>query len=611
MEEQVSNIKNILTINRLVLIVMVIYLSTACPISAQIVEEVEVTGKIFSHDSHSKNMVIISAADLEEFKIKDMAELFSFFTALNTSKRGAGETSFDITMRGGNFEQVLVLVDGVPLNNPQTGHFNSDFPFSLEDVARVEILRGGSSTISGAGAFAGVVHIYLKKMEKNTDLQIKASGGDNKFYSTALYAGKTFKNLGFRVSMDKNKSDGYYDGQEFDNLKFTAGSFYRHKNTEIDLHAGYLKKDFGAAGFYAPYPSKETIKSNFYRLGIKQRFKEWDIALTYSYNKHQDYFILDGTRPSLFQSESDTHLNFLNLSASYKVNGFTASAGAELRGETIDSTSMGNRKRNRGALFLNINLALGSKTGIDVGIRRNFEADENSNFTYYTGLYYRLNKDIMMRAGYGKSFRLPSFTELYYNSPANIGNPLLEPEVSHNYEVSLSMLRGYYQGDLSLFYRTQSNMIDWFRQYDVFSSTFYPWQAVNVEINDIIGIEWTNRIRVNRTMVSLGIEKLSAVNREDMTGFQSKYGFRFPDFTIKAGIIQPIANFAKAAANYTYKHINGTTEKGHFMNLILTVPIGNVELGFRLDNVFDSIIEEIPGLKVPGRWFYMTFAYKM
>jgi vitamin B12 transporter len=608
----VSNIKNNLLIAMpvFVLILALLY-NTAQPLSAQIIEEVEVTGKVFSDDSHSKNMVIISASDLEEFKIKDMSELFSFFTALNTSKRGAGETSFDITMRGSNFEQVLVLVDGVPINNPQTGHFNSDFPFSLQDVERVEILRGGSSTTSGAGAFAGVVHIFLKKMKKNTDLQVNASGGENKFYSTTLNAGKKFNNLGFRVSVDKNKSDGFYVGQEFDNVKFTAGTYYNHKNTEIDLHAGYLKKDFGAAGFYAPYPSKETIKSNSYRFRIKQTFNRFDYSLTYSYNKHQDYFILDKTRPALFQSESDTTLNFLNLSTAYKGAGFTASMGAQLRGETIDSTSMGDRKRNRGALFFNVNLELTKQSGFDAGIRRNFEPEGNSNFTYYTGLYHRLGRGMIMRAGYGKSFRLPSFTELYYHSPANIGNELLKPEISHNYEASFSMLRANHQMDISIFYRNQQNMIDWVRQYDVFSSTVYPWEAVNYEINDIIGVEWTNRIRFKGTMISLGIEKLSAVNQEDMAGFQSKYGFRFPDFTIKASVIQPIASFAKVAANYTYKHINDTTEKGHFMNLIFTVPIGHVELGLRMDNVFNSIIEEIPGLMVPGRWLYMTFTYKL
>lgn len=129
-----------------------------------IVETVDVEGRIFSNElMESKNMVIITSADLERLKIKDMADLFSFFTAVNVSRRGASETSFDLTMRGGNFEQVLVVVNGIPLNNPQTGHFNGDFPFSVGDVDRVEILRGGSSTAYGAGAFAGMINVILKR----------------------------------------------------------------------------------------------------------------------------------------------------------------------------------------------------------------------------------------------------------------------------------------------------------------------------------------------------------------------------------------------------------------------------------------------------------------
>jgi iron complex outermembrane receptor protein len=590
-------------------LVAVLALGTAVyPLYGEIVETVEVTGKLFSLDSHSKNMVIVTAADLEELKIKNMLELFSFFTALNVSKRGAGESSFDITMRGSNFEQVLVLVEGVPLNNPQTGHFNSDFPFSVQDVERVEILRGGSSTTYGAGAFAGVVNIFLKKVKKKNDLHVIASGGEHKFYSASLHAGKKFNNFAFRVSVNKTNTDGYYEGREFDHLKLTAGGFYTGKNSEIDLQAGYLKKDFGAEGFYAPYPSSEIIKSYFTRLRWKQTVGKFDLTVNYSYNKHEDFFILDRNRPSFFQSESDTSLNFLNISAAYTGKKLSHLAGVELKGEGMESSSMGNRKRTRGALFWNVDYRLLEKTGFDAGVRRNFEPGGNSNFTYYTGFYHHVGKDMILRAGYGKSFRLPSFTELYYISPANKGNPDLEPEVSHNLEASFSLLKARHQFDVSVFYRKQKNMLDWV-QYTNASGSVTPWLAVNFEKNDIIGAELTHRLRWHRTVLSLGVEALTAVNEQET--LQSKYGLRFPDFTIKANLVQPLAKWLNVTANYTYKHIYRTTEKGHFMNLVLAVPLGNVELGLRVDNLFNSIIEEIPGLKVPGRWVYLTLEYRL
>ena len=575
-------------------------------LSGKIVETVDVTGKLLSDEPHSKNMVIITAADLQEFNIKDMSELFSFFTALNVSKRGVGETSFDITMRGSNFEQVLVLVDGVPMNNPQTGHFNCDFPFSVGDVERVEILRGGSSTTYGAGAFAGMVHIVLKKMSPKPELSVTASGGANNFYGASVQAGKKFKNFGLRFSANKSKSDGYYEGREFDNLKLTAGLFYNKANTQLDFQAGYLKKDFGAQGFYAPYPSIEEIKSYSFRFRMKQTYAKFDYSLTYSYNRHDDYFVLDRDRPSIFMNESDTFQNFVNLTAAYKGGKFNSSVGVEFKGERMDSLNMGERKRNHGAMFMNVNYQLTESTGFDAGLRRNFESNDNSNFTIYTGMYHRLGQGMILRAGYGKSFRLPSFTELYYQSPSNIGNEALKPEISHNFEASLSWLRTHSQSDLSLFYRKQDNLLDWAKYTDSQGGTS-PWTAVNVSQHDVLGVELTHRFRVKRTMFTIGIEGLKAVNQEE--SFISKYGLRFPDLTLKAGVIQPLGKFAKVSANYTYKKIYKTSEKGHFVNLSLTVPIQHVQLGLKMDNVFNSIIEEIPGLKVPGRWLYFTIGY--
>ncbi|MCP4218110.1 MAG: TonB-dependent receptor [bacterium] len=576
-------------------------------LAADIVEKVEVKGEIFSAELlNSKNMVIISEDDLQKLKIKDMADLFSFFTALNVSKRGASETSFDITMRGGNFEQVLVLVNGVPLNNAQTGHFNSDFPFSVTDVHRVEILRGGSSTTYGGGAFAGMVNIILKK---ESAFSVSLTGGENKFSSASLTAGKKFKNLSLRLSFNKDHSSGFHEGREFDNLKFTVGGYYNAANTLVDFFAGYLNKDFGAKGFYAPYSSTEVIDSYFYRFMVKRKWRNLDCALTYSFNRHNDFFVLDRERPALYSNESLTNQHYLHFTTAFSVKKLKGNGGFEVNRETMDSTSMGDRERDKGAVFLNLNYYFdkSQRMGVDLGIRRNFlparvSRESNSNFTYYAGLYRRLGASFILKTGYGKSSRLPSFTELYYLSPSNIGDENLEPEVSHNFETSLSYLKENYQLDLSVFYRNQDNVIDWIK-----ATSSSPWAAVNIEKNDILGIELTQRLHYNRTLVVLGIERLFAVNEHE--GFQSKYGLRFPDFSLKLNLMQPIGKKLKAAINYHYKQIYNTEEKGHFMNLALSYPLGDLEFRLRMDNVFNTIIREIPGVEVPGRWIYFTVAY--
>lgn len=564
-----------------------------------IVETVDVEGRIFSTDAGSKNIVIISGTDLEQLAITNMADLFSFFTTLNVSRRGAGETSFDITMRGSNFEQVLVLVNGSPLNNPQTGHFNSDFPFSLGDIRRVEVLRGGASTTYGAGAFAGVVNIILKDQ---SSLRFSTTAGGHKFFSTSVQAGKKWKNTAIRFSAKRDNSAGYYEGQEFDNLKLSAGAHYNRGSSQLDVFAGFLKKDFGAKDFYAPLPSVETITSYFYQLQWKKNAGRFDYSFSYSHNSHEDQFTLDRYRPDFFYNESDTTQRHLNFSAAYKKGRINANAGIDFKRETMDSSSMGEHRRNRGAFFLNMNFKINPKTGLDTGIRQAFITGSTAAFTFYTGVYRSLGKGMALRAGYGKSFRLPSFTELFYNSPSNTGDPGLEPETGYNLETSFSLLKKNYQLDLTFFYRDQRNLIDWVKY-----GNSGPWQAANIETGDILGIELTQRLTVRRSIVMLGIERLVATGGQE--GVVSKYGLRFPDISIKANLVQPMGRRLRIAANYKYKRIYNTDQDGHFLDMALTLPIGRFAVSLKVDNIFNTVIQEIPGLRIPGRWFYMVIGY--
>ena len=259
---------------------------------SQIVENIEVKGKIYSREMNSKNMVIIEEGDLNSLNIKDFAELFSFFSLVNVSRRGPSESSFDISMRGGNFEQILVLVNGVPLNNPQTGHFNTDLPFLIEDIKRIEIVRGGCSTAYGSGAFTGVINIVLKK-ESLIDFSV--TSGENNYFSSNINLGKKIKNLAFKFSFNRSNSSGYYKGREFEQTKLTGGTFFSEKGIDVGFFTGFLSKDFGAEGFYAPFPSFEKIDSFFYLLRMNKTVKKFNYSVTYSFNSHDDEFILDSS----------------------------------------------------------------------------------------------------------------------------------------------------------------------------------------------------------------------------------------------------------------------------------------------------------------------------
>jgi iron complex outermembrane receptor protein len=569
-------------------------------LDGQIVETVEVEGRIVSDEPKSKNLMVISARDLKSMGVRDFGDLFSMFTSLNVSRRGALDTSFDIGMRGSNFQQVLIMVNGVPFGNPQTGHFNGDLPFSIQDIGKIEIIRGGSSTRYGAGAFAGVVNIILKK---ESGFRFRTSAGDNKFFSAGLEAGKRFGDLSFRLSLDRSRTSGFHPGREMAQTKLSSGVFFENDTTRLDLQAGYLDKEFGAQGFYAPYPSVEEVDSYFYQLGWRQAIGAFAFDLSYSYKKHNDFFILDRNNPNFFQNETGTFIRSLNLSTQYKGNKWTSSIGVEIRTEAMDSLTMGQHSRTFGALFMNINLQLFRGGGFDMGLRRTFIGDGHSDTTLYSGLFFKINRYTTARASYGTSFRLPSYTELYYNSPANTGNPHLKPEKSFNTEGSITYAKGGYILDITLFHRRQRDLVDWIK-----ITATSPWTAINHRPNSIYGVELTQQFFFRRTSVTMGLEKLFTQHAE--LNAVSKYGLRFPDFSARLNIRHSVGKYLKLVGNYQFKQIHDTTEKGHFLDIILSVPLGKFEISARLDNVLGTIIEEIPGVPIPGRWIYLSIQYQ-
>ena len=581
----------------IVLLLLVTYISFA-----NIYETIEVIGKFYTSKLKSKNVVIITEKEINLLKTDSVSEILTSFTALNISRKGGSGEIFDITMRGGNFEQVLILINGVAYNNAQTGHFNSDFPFQIQDIKTIEIIKGGSSTTYGNGAYSGVINIILKK---KSGFALSLTGGANDYYSTRLNIGKSYENLKIKFGINKKKSNGFYEGREFDVLSITAGASYSKNDIELEAYAGYKTNSFGAKGFYAPFASLEDIDSIFSQFKIRKKIGNYYYYFKYSFNTHNDYFILDRYNIDYFTNESRTKQHNVSLIGEYSINKILMSGGLGFKLETMDSSSMGYHNRKTSSFFYNINIPF-NKSGIDAGLRATFFDRNDINLILYSGLYYDINNNIKLKISTGKSFRMPSFTELYYNSPSNQGNTDLQNETNYNYEMSLLYLINNHSFDISLFYRDQNNSIDWVKYPDMGEYSKY-WQAVNIEKNDIYGFEFIHNITIDNIIFNYGIEKI--FETESSFNFLSKYGLRYPDFVIKLNVSVPIIEKIRLIANYNYKTINNTDINGHFLDFKLNLKLSDFKITLRVNNVFDTIIEEIPGVKIPGRWAYIQFSY--
>ena len=564
----------------------------------EVVEELTIEGSIHTEDMLSKKMIIIDSEEIEKLGIIEISDLFKIISSIDVNRRGPGMTSFDLTMRGSNFEQILLMVNGIPVNNGQTGHFNTDLTFAVGDIERIEVSQGANSVFHGSNGFAGIINIVLKE---RSGFRMGLTGGENSLSQFSVSAGSKYKKLSFGFSAEDSSSTGYYEGQEFDNLNLRT--FISFSNSKIGgkLNFGYLKKAFGAKDFYAPYPSFENIESGNINFNLHTKGKILH-RISFSHIIHKDSFVLDRYNHDFFNSESTTNHTYLKFHNTIRSGILLFSGGADLEMMKMDSSTMGYQNQSRSGIYF----AGGLKNpgwGLDLGARINYSTDHKSYFTYYAGVYRIFKNRDTLRFNIGKAVRYPSFTEMFYNSPANKGDTDLQPENSSNFEISF--LRHFKNFNISIsgFYRKQDHMIDWIRAFDE-----SIWRAANVEKNDVSGYELVSEFILDGARFKAILEKIFVVGNHH--NFISKYGFRFPELKLNFIYMQRLNENLNFSAKYIYKRIYETREKASLLDINLSWQLKGVNLSIHADNLLNSVIEEIPGVKIPGRWLWISLKYQ-
>jgi len=564
----------------------------------EVVEEIIVEGSIQTEDMLSKRMVVLNSEEIKKLGITEISDIFRVIPGVDVNRRGFGKTSFDITMRGSNFEQILLMVDGIPVNNAQTGHFNTDLAFSVDDILQIEISQGANSVFYCPNGFAGIINIILKK---KSGYRIGLTGGENYLSKFSFSAGRKSKKISYGFSAEDSSSSGYYEGREFDNINLRTYIYLNDKYVSGNINFGYLKKSFGAKDFYASFPSFENIESgNFYfNLNMKGEIKH---KISFSHSVHKDHFILDRYDHDFFNSKSITHHTYFKIHNAILSGLIMFSVGADIELIRMNSSAIGNHKERRSGIYLAGGIKK-SGWGIDFGTRISFINEQHGFFTYYAGVYRKLNNRETIRFNVGKSVRNPSFTEMYYNSPANIGDPELRPEKSFNFEISYMKYFNNFNISLSTFYRKQDQMIDWIKSFNG-----SVWEVSNIERNDVAGFELMTECTIDAAKFRVAFERIYVVGH--LQNFISKYGFRFPDLKLNFNYIQKIYKNFGFSLMYTYKRIYETREDAYLLDVNIRWKHKAIELSIGISNLLNSIIEEIPEVKIPGRWIRMSITFQ-
>lgn len=431
----------------------------------------------------ARQVVTLTADDLAAAGVHSINDALKLAAGVDVRQRGGFGIQTDISILGGTHDQLCILLNGVPLVNPQTGHLAADFPVNLTDIARIEVLQGAASRVMGSQAFSGAINVVTKSMS-HKPVEGMLEGGSYATMRTELRtAWQWAKGWGATASGSWQRSDGAVKNGDFKGGKGYGHLQYNGHKLTLSLQAGATANDFGANTFYsAAYPDQWESTRRYLLAVSAETQGRVHVAPRFSWIRSTDHYQL--TRHSAKGENfhrNDVFNGSLNAWTDWAI-GRTA-IGAEWRKEVIYSTNLGyplqaadyvpvkgqsgrfytcHAERTNLSAFLEHNVVwcqLTLSMGVLAG--RNSGIDQRVRFYPGIDLSYRPLKGLKLYASWNMSQRLPTFTDLWYKSPTQAGNTGLRPEKNsafslgadyHTVVVALSVRAHYQRG---------SHIIDW------------------------------------------------------------------------------------------------------------------------------------------------------
>lgn len=469
-------------------------------------DEVEILSAVepLVYNQQARIVSLVSKQEISQSVQSDLASVLSKQRAVDIRSRGGFGVQSDLSIRGSSFDQVLVLLNGIPISDPQTGHFNLNLPFALKAIQRIEILEGSAARVYGANAFAGAVNIVTQASDSK-QLNLLTEGGQNGYYNLGASANYAKGRNRTFVSYQKTGSDGYIDNTEFQMQNMFLQSLWIGNKYTIDLQIGAHQKDFGANGFYSAKYPLQYEKNRAYNGNTNVNFGKTFISRIGAFwRRHQDQWILTKENPSIYQNFHQTDSYGIKTNHRFLSKLGKTQIGSEIKSESIWSTSLGESqtelkpvpwdkdynfshhfKRENASLFVDQQFSIGKNTFIAFGVLANWNSDYE-DIDLYPGidLAYDLTPTLKAIASVNQANRLPTFTDMYYSGPANLGNAALLPEKATSYEIGLKYSAQQISGEAIYFSRIGKDMIDW-----VWLGDIEKWQTQNIHEQNISGIE--------------------------------------------------------------------------------------------------------------------------
>ena len=581
---------------------------------------------------NTRTVTLIDSLSIASAPAENVNDLLKYALGVDVRQRGAMGMQTDISMRGGTYNQIAVLLNGIDISDPQTGHNSADVPVNLEDIDHIEVLEGPSARGHGASSMIGAINIVTKSYGRNS-AGVRLEGGSFRYGNVNASASLNGRRSFHTLSAGYQRSDGFNRNAAGGlNSDFrTFKSFYHGRAdlpaTTLEWQAGASLKDFGSSTFYSARFDDQFEHTFKTFAAVKAEGKG---ALHFSpsvyWTRGEDRFELFRGAPQRYPFNyhrtntigGDFHFSFDSR--------FGRSAfGAGVRHEAIRSTNLGEalgtpegvyvRGLGRTAFtaFVEHGVVLDRFTA-SAGVTAVYHSGSGEGVRFYPGaeMNLRLTEALRIYGSYNASYRMPTFTELYYSVGGHLADPRLKAEKVHAFEGGLKFLGKGIRAVATVYYNRGNDIIDWIQ--DVHAGEDAPWMSVNHTVLNTFGqeatlqfsfAELTGRKNLPIRSLSLGYGHISQ-DKQTEAGFRSLYSMEYIRHRITA---QADFRFGKrVAANLSYRYVDRATGS----ELIKPYSLLDAKLSYsrpaweaylRVNNLLNREYYDFGDIPQPGLWF--------
>lgn len=616
---------------------------TSDTISVQL-SDVEIVGqrnKLYSE--LGRVLTVIDKEEINRMPVHSIDEILDQISGLDIRQRGTFGVQADISVHGGSFDQVLVLLNGINITDPQTGHFNLDIPLNFNEIDRIEILQGSAARLLGPNAFSGAINIITNQNKKQNQLKAELSAGSNEYSTQNISTDFNIKNVTNFISFSHKSSDGYIENTDFDITNIFLHSSLKTATTgKLDFQIAGQQKGFGANEFYSlTYPHQyENTQTYFTSLSWNLNKGKLNYLAQIYWRKHHDRFELFRNyenAPSWYQNHNYhlTDIKGAKANVNYIDNWGKITLGIELRNEHIYSTVLGEPMEktvvdpfehnidftHEGKRFHSTFLMDYSKDFyrwyFSAGVAITYSSSFGQNTFGGFDIAYAFTDEMRIFFSANSAIRLPTFTDLYYQSATQISNPNLKPETSKNMELGIKSHQKNVQWNICTYYRAGNNIIDWIKHPD---ST--QWISTNLIHVNAFGADFYFAYRFQHFFLKNVSFSYSYLHQDkNAEQFDSKYALDYLKHKANLKLEHSfwknltgtwVISYFDRAGNYTdFQTQKAVNYKPYFLaDFQVNWVKSQYEIYTNLNNLLNVRYEDYGGIVQPGFTFNVGFRWK-